>query len=71
MKFVEIFNKIVAWIKSFLEDGEGYSSSKRILSVASFVIATVLAFKGKGLEYTISFLTYSGALLGISAFTKS
>ena len=71
MKFIEWFNKVVAWVKNFFEDGEGASSHKRLLAVAAFSVATVLAFKVKGVEYVIAFLTLTGALAGVSAFTKT
>jgi len=71
MKFIEWFNKVVAWVKNFFEDGEGASSHKRILAVAAFSIAAVLAFKAKGVDYVIAFLTLTGALAGVSAFTKT
>ena len=71
MKFIEWFNKVAAWVKNFLEDGEGASSHKRLMAVAAFSIAAVLAFKAKGVDYVIAFLTLTGALAGVSAFTKT
>jgi len=71
MKFLEFIKKIGAWIKNFFEDGNSDSSSKRLVSIAAFTVAIAISFKDMGVDYTIAFLTYSGALLGISAFTKT
>lgn len=55
----------------FLQDPVGDFSSKRLLGVASFVIAAILAFSTRRVDLVGTFLGFTSLLLGIGAVTKT
>lgn len=64
------------FLKSILTDGSGKYSSKRAMGISSAVIGLTMAVLAGLKFYTIdatiiqTVLTFSGALLGISVFSK-
>ena len=55
----------------FFQEPEGYYSSKRLVAIASFVVAVVLAFQVRDLSVVGTFLGLTTAILVGQAITKT
>lgn len=58
-------------LSEFLQEPEGYYSSKRLVALASFVVAVILAFQRRDLGVVGTFLGLTTAILVGQAFTKT
>ena len=55
----------------FLQEPEGYYSSKRLVAIAAFVVAVIFAFQKRDLSVVGTFLGLTTAILVGQAITKT
>jgi hypothetical protein len=53
-----------------LKDSAGNVSSKRIIGLAAFLVATVLAIMNRESQLVWPFISLSGAILGVSVLER-
>jgi hypothetical protein len=56
-------------IVEFFQDAAGQFSSKRLFALACFVVAVVLAFRGRDIALIAAFLAPATAVLSVQAAT--